>query len=81
MAGGLGRNRAYFTGESPARVTLDAGVDETLADVLFDPQTSGGLLFAIPEEAAASLRATLAAAGVSVWSVGEVVTGSGVRVR
>jgi selenide,water dikinase len=81
VAGGLGRNRAYFTSDSAARVTLESGVDGTLADVLFDPQTSGGLLFAIPEEAVEQLRAALIAAGVSVWSIGEVVTGSGVRVR
>ena len=39
-------------------------------DVLFDPQTSGGLLAAVPVAMAAEALAALAAAGVSAWQVG-----------
>lgn len=81
VAGGLGRNRAYFTNESDARVSVDAGVDDTAAKVLFDPQTSGGLLFAIGHAESEALREALADAGVSAWAIGEVVPGSGIRVR
>ena len=39
-------------------------------DVLFDPQTSGGLLAAVPLAVAAEALAALAAAGVTAWQVG-----------
>ena len=38
------------------------GADEFAADILFDPQTSGGLLLAVPEEHAESLLASVRAA-------------------
>jgi selenophosphate synthase len=37
-----------------------------------DPQTSGGLLAAIPPGAVESVEAALAVAGVDSWRVGEV---------
>jgi selenide,water dikinase len=43
---GAYRNREAFR----PRVQLDAGVDETMEMLLYDPQTSGGLLAAIPAE-------------------------------
>ncbi len=36
-------------------VTVAEGIDPILADLLFDPQTSGGLLLAIPEPGASEL--------------------------
>ncbi len=43
-----------------------------------DPQTSGGLLAAIPLERVAEVEAGLAAAGVERWWVGRVEEGEGV---
>lgn len=51
--GGLKRNREFVG----ASAQIDPAVAEDLADVLFDPQTSGGLLLAVAAEAAEDLLA------------------------
>jgi selenide,water dikinase len=43
-SGGMGSNLEHY-GEA---VRIDPGVDDALAAVLYDPQTSGGLLVAVP---------------------------------
>ena len=48
-------NREYIG----ADVELDASVDKNLVKLLFDPQTAGGMLIAIPESNAESLLKTL----------------------
>lgn len=81
MAGGLRKNRAFFSSQSDAVASFDDDLDETLTNVLFDPQTSGGLLFAVPEACVEGLRAALAQANVPVWTIGKATVGNGVRVR
>ena len=61
------RNRNYV-GEA---VRFD-GVPFAMEEVLFDPQTSGGLLIALPEAEAPALLAALKAAGLSAGIVGRV---------
>ena len=73
--GGLKTNREYLAG----RVGRD-GVSEEALLPLFDPQTSGGLLVAAPEDRARDLVRLLRRDGVSAALVGEVVDGTGVRV-
>ncbi|HEV2742414.1 MAG TPA: AIR synthase-related protein, partial [Rubrobacter sp.] len=73
--GGLKTNREYLAG----RVERD-GVGEEALLPLFDPQTSGGLLVAAPEDRARDLVRLLRHDGVSAAVVGEVVEGAGVRV-
>ena len=69
VAGGLGRNRDYRKG----MVDFAAGVPQYLRDILFDPQTSGGLLIAVPGAKAPSLLKKLHAAGVAEAAIiGEV---------
>jgi selenide,water dikinase len=59
------------------QVELD-GVDETEAAVLFDAQTSGGLLMAIPTGRWPRLRAELRARGVEWYArIGSLVEGRG----
>ena len=70
--GGDRRNRE-FAGPHVASTTSSAR--EALA---YDPQTAGGLLFTLPAERRAVLEAAFAAAGLDVWTVGRVKTGSGV---
>jgi selenide,water dikinase len=69
VPGGLGRNRD-FRGHM---VDVGESVPEFLADILWDPQTSGGLLMAVPHEKAWMLLEKLHAAGVTDAAIiGEV---------
>ena len=67
-AGGLRANRDFLA----ARVA-GMPMDDPLTLALFDPQTSGGLLMAVSLERHGALLDELAAAGVSAWTVGEIV--------
>ena len=73
--GGLKDNRRYL-GDA---ITAD-GVDDDQLLPLFDPQTSGGLLVAVPGERSADFIRALKEQGVPGAAVGEVVEGSGIRV-
>ena len=73
--GGLKDNRRYL-GDA---ITAD-GVDDDQLLPLFDPQTSGGLLIAVPGERSADFIHALKEQGVPGAAVGEVVEGSGIRV-
>jgi selenide,water dikinase len=48
--------------------------------LLFTPETSGGLLAAVPAEKLDALLALFADVGHPCWVVGEVVEGSGLDV-
>jgi len=76
--GGLGRNREYLLSEGVVRLAEDLAPAHT--QLLFDPQTSGGLLFAVPANAEAALRERFAVAGEPIWRIGEVVAGQGIDV-
>jgi selenide,water dikinase len=65
---GAAHNRRYVL---PA-LTLDAGVPPELVTLAHDPQTSGGLLAAIPRAAVKDLHRALEDAGVRHWAVGRV---------
>jgi selenide, water dikinase len=73
--GGLESNREYLEG----RVVADGVGDDDLLP-LYDPQTSGGLLAAVPEERVSEFIRSLEEHGASGFAVGEVVEGNGVRV-
>jgi selenide,water dikinase len=53
-----------------------AGLDRLQREVLFDPQTSGGLLLSTPPERAAALLEALIASGHRAAEIGEVTPGS-----
>jgi selenide, water dikinase len=83
LPGGLGRNRAYLLGTgngSRERARLSDGVPPLLADLLMDPQTSGGLLAAVAPDKLDELLASCKAEGQGCWVIGEVTPGSGVEV-
>ncbi len=67
-SGGLGSNEEHFapgiriSGRNDARIPL-----------IYDPQTSGGLLVVVSESAADAAERALERAGVSVWRIGRVV--------
>jgi selenide,water dikinase len=66
--GGAAHNRRFV---GPA-LTVAGGVPAALVTLAHDPQTSGGLLAAIPADRMAAVEADLAAAGVEAWRVGRV---------
>jgi len=76
VTGGAERNRKYLAG----KVRLATGISAAMEHVLFDPQTSGGLLFAVPRERAGEVESRFAAAGETASRVGEAAEGDGVEV-
>ncbi len=76
VTGGAGRNRKYLAD----KVRIADGVAEALQHVLFDPQTSGGLLFAVAPDKASEIEARFEAVKLPVWRIGEAVEGRGVEV-
>ena len=83
LPGGVGRNRAWLLGTggiSRVRVEIGDSVSAELADLLMDPQTSGGLLSGVAPERLAGLLAAFDAAGLQCWVIGEALAGSGIVV-
>jgi selenide,water dikinase len=74
--GGSFDNRLYF-GE---RVHFAEGIDEVSQMLLFDAQTSGGLLLSTPAGQVESMLRRAEEMKQPLWVVGEVVAGSGIEV-
>ncbi len=70
---GAAHNRRFA---GPALRIAD-GVDPAAVALAFDPQTSGGLLAAVPADRLAGVTAALEAADQPWWSIGRVTAGSG----
>lgn len=78
IPGGAYRNRDYLVDN----VTFTPGVKEEMADILFDPQTSGGLLISISAAKASVLIEKLAKYGVTTAAiVGEISGGAPGRIK
>jgi selenide,water dikinase len=69
LPGGLKRNMEFIGG----CVEFAAGVPEEVRNLLFDPQTSGGLLLSVALKDAAQLLESLRTNGVNAQQVGEVI--------
>ncbi len=82
VPGGLDRNRAFAAGsrDGRQRAIWGAEVPEELLAVALDPQTSGGLLMAVPEQELSGLVEHAAQVEQQAWVIGEVAEGAGVRV-
>jgi selenide,water dikinase len=77
FAGGLFDNQSYFG----PRVLFNEALDEPARMMLFDPQTSGGLLLGIPDERLLAFTNRAEEAGQPVWTIGRVKEGNGIRVK
>ncbi len=69
IPGGLKRNIEFISG----CVEFAKEIAEEVRNLLFDPQTSGGMLFSVEARESASLVKALAGRGVGAREVGEVV--------
>ena len=77
LPGGTYRNRDYV-GD---RAQIDEEVPLALTDLMFDPQTSGGLLLAMAEDHVGTYLDTLGGMGQQAWLVGRVLPWQGVAIR
>lgn len=74
--GGAADNRLYFqTG-----IHFHERISETEQMMLFDPQTSGGLLLAVPDRDLKSFLERAKEIDQPVWPIGEVTQGTGIFV-
>ena len=65
LSGGCARGKRHYG----PHVQIATTVDAALADMMFDAETSGGLLLAVPVEQASALARRLAEAGVPAHAV------------
>jgi selenide,water dikinase len=75
--GGASDNRLYFE----RHVQFVRELDEEEVLLLFDPQTSGGLLLSVPAENLEAMLARAEEVDQPLWVVGEVVDGNHIEVR
>ncbi len=71
--GGAATNVEYFG----QWIDFDPQLNDVQRTLLFDPETSGGLLMAVHHEVVEALLADLAARGVKGWQIGSVQEGTG----
>ena len=78
IPGGTYRNQEYRA----SMVDIEYGIDEELVKVLFDPQTSGGLLIVLPDAEAGRLLSLLHAEGIREAAiVGEITPAHAGRIK
>ena len=75
--GGAAHNRRFVTDS----LEVESGMAAELVTLAHDPQTSGGLLAAVPLSRLAEVEASLDEAGVPCWRIGRVEAGSGVALE
>ncbi len=75
--GGSLDNQAYFG----PHVRFADGIDEASQMLLFDAQTSGGLLLAVPQEKLADFQARAEELDQPIWTIGEVLEGNNIEVE
>jgi selenide,water dikinase len=74
--GGAFANREFYAPKVSIRIPLT----EEYALALFSPETSGGLLLAVPPEHAPILEKDARTSGLPVWLIGEFIEGQGITV-
>jgi len=77
VPGGTSRNEQF----AAPHIKGNSEVDELTRYVLFDPQTSGGLLIAVPPERKDALFEALRGVGVTAWEVGEITEEPGIEIQ
>jgi selenide,water dikinase len=75
--GGTADNKMHFE----TFVNFDDSIDDYTRMLLFDAQTSGGLLCAMPPSKAQAFQRRMKEAGQAAWIIGRAFQGEGVMVR
>jgi selenide, water dikinase len=83
FSGGMTRNRKHLeeTLGARGRLALSASVSEAQAGLLFESETSGGLLFAVAPEDTRLVREGFERRGELCYEIGEVTSEIGLSVR
>ena len=74
--GGACRNQEHYA----PQVRFVLGIPEEMQMLLYTPETSGGLLIAVPSGKLEELTDIFSAEGQEHWTIGEVVEGEGIEV-
>ena len=69
LTGGANANRFYLE----SKVAIAPDLEKYVYDIIYDAQTSGGLLIAVPKERAALLLNSLRQKGVEASDIGQVI--------
>ena len=80
FSGGMKRNRRYVETLFGSRLTIDPGVPAPLASLLFESETSGGLLFSVAPERADRVAAEFGKRGESCAEIGVVLAEPLIRI-
>jgi selenide,water dikinase len=80
FSGGMKRNRRHVEGLFGSRLVIDPGVPGALASLMFESETSGGLLFSVRPEQATRVATEFKARGEEGWEVGEVLAEPLIRI-
>jgi selenide,water dikinase len=81
FSGGMKRNRTHLEHTLGARLSLGASVGTAHAGLLFESETSGGLLFGVAPEDAGRVRDGFKRRGEDCWEIGLVTAETGIAVR
>lgn len=77
FAGGAADNRLYYE----KFVEFSEDIDEVTKMLLFDPQTSGGLLLACPPEKFSEFEVAAKNQKIPYWKIGHAIQGTGIIVK
>lgn len=79
-SGGMKRNRRHVEAVFGARLQIDPGLPAFLASLLFESETSGGLLFSVTPDQARGVLDAFRRRGEECWEIGAVVREPIIRV-
>lgn len=81
LSGGMKRNRRHVETMFGPRLVIDPTIPDDLVALLFEAETSGGLVFSVAPARAREAEAGFVARGERAWEIGRVVPDPVLRVR